>query len=47
MIPAAIIMQALQQTTSTITPQLIHHTTSAEASGKTDQVVGYAGVVIA
>jgi AmmeMemoRadiSam system radical SAM enzyme/AmmeMemoRadiSam system protein B/AmmeMemoRadiSam system protein A len=47
MIPAAIIMQALQKTTPTIKPELIHYTTSAEASGKTDQVVGYAGVVIA
>jgi len=45
--PAAIIMEALSKgEPSLIKPELIHYTTSAEASGDTSRVVGYAGVVI-
>ena len=46
LLPAAVIMQALQHETPSIHPQLIDYTTSAAASGDTSRVVGYAGIVI-
>jgi AmmeMemoRadiSam system protein B len=42
MLPAVTVMNALGKTT----PTLIDYTTSAQASGDSSRVVGYAGVVI-
>lgn len=46
LIPAVAVMRALQYTTPELSPELVHYTTSAEASGDTSSVVGYAGVAI-
>lgn len=45
-VPAVIVLEALRQPGPTPAPELVHYTTSAEASGDTSRVVGYAGVVI-
>jgi AmmeMemoRadiSam system protein B len=47
LLPAVVIMQALQLETPVIVPRLVDYTNSAAASGDRSRVVGYAGVVIA
>jgi AmmeMemoRadiSam system radical SAM enzyme/AmmeMemoRadiSam system protein B/AmmeMemoRadiSam system protein A len=45
-LPAVTVMQALQQDAPAIQPRLVDYSNSAAASGDTQRVVGYAGVVI-
>ncbi len=44
--PAAIVMETLRQLDGLRRCEVVGYTTSAEASGDTSRVVGYAGVLL-